>query len=149
MLFEVQAKNGEKHMEITAYVLITRDSSNNLKLASCRKSIEDIPVGFEPRYAEYMFEFAESRIHCQQSDEIMLAKGIVDTNDIEKHPDFIGAFKNRLRHHCDFENWEIIQSKQAMCVNGSVYRDKLLNHLRARHIIGFKRREDDHFSVAS
>lgn len=136
-------------MEITAYVLITRDSSNKLKLANCRKSIYDIPVGFESRYAEFMFEFAESRIHCQQSDEIILAKGTVNTDDIEKQPNFIDAFQDRLRHHCSFDNWEIIQSKKAMCLNGSVYRDKLLNHLRARHTSGFKRREPSHLSAAS
>lgn len=135
-------------MEITTYVLITRDPSKQLKLASCRKSIHDIPVGFEPRYAEYMFEFAESRIHCQESDEIILAKGKINTDDIEKQPNFIDAFQNRLRHECNFEDWEVIRSKTAMCVNGSIYKDKLLNHLRARHITGVKHRKNDHLSKA-
>ncbi len=134
-------------MNVTTYVLVTKNSADELTLATCRKSMYDIPVGFEPRYADTLFEFAESRVHCNASDEILLMKGVVNTDDIEKHTNFIDAFKHRLKNECQFEEWEIVRSKQAMSLDGSVYRVKLLRHLRSRHVLGFKRRTSDSMSA--
>lgn len=125
-------------MDITAYVLLVRDSSQQLFLADCRNGHSDIPVGFEPRYADFLFEFAESRIKCNPSDEVYLASGVVNTDDIENAANFISAFKTKLRSQYDFSEWEIIRTKKALSLCDSGYKQKLIQHLRARRIIGNK-----------
>lgn len=134
-------------MDITAYVLITRGEDGKLLLGDGRQGICDLPVGFEPKYAEFLFEFAESRIRCHQSDEILLARGSINTDDIEQRDNFIDAFKHRLKNECDFSNWEIVRSKKAMNINDSEYQQRLLKHLRERHRSFPEGRETDHISA--
>lgn len=133
-------------MDITAYVLIIRDESGSLHLGEGRQGVCDLPVGFEPRYADFLFEFAESRIHCALSDEVLLVKGCVNTDDIEKSDNFIEDFKNRLKYDCDFSHWEVVRAKQAMSLNDHRYQQRLLNHLKQRHSSHTKNSESDPLS---
>lgn len=137
----------DDYMDITAFVLIIRLPDGSLKLGEGRQGICDLPVGFEPNYADFLFEFAESRIRCHPDDEILLAKGSINTDDIEQSDRFIEAFKRRLQSECDFSNWQIMRSKKALGINDNMYQQKLLHHLRERHARKTERRDNAQYSA--
>lgn len=131
-------------MEITTYVLAVKNDEGVMQLAEERKNSSDLPVGFEPKYADFLFEFAESRIKCKKGQDIFLLKGTLDTATINQQEDFVSAFKSLIRGHNDFSGWEVIDSKPAMSVTDDSYRDRLMHHLRARHSSLFSQKRKNH-----
>ncbi len=120
-------------MDIATYVLVVRNADGDFELAREPRNSNDLPVGFEARYADFLFEFAESRIQCRRGQEIFLLKGSVDISGISQQPDFTSAFKALLRAPRDYSSWELVSSKRALSVTDEHYRERLMKHLRTRH----------------
>ncbi len=120
-------------MDIATYVLVVRNADGDFELARESHNTNDLPAGFEARYADFLFEFAESRIQCHRGQDIFLLKGSIDISSIAQQPDFTSAFKALLRAPRDYSSWELINSKRALSVTDEHYRERLMKHLRNRH----------------
>ena len=119
-------------MRIPTYVLALKDHNGNLRLAEGKRSDFDLPVSFDEQYAEFLFQFGESRIRCKENDEILLLKGDLDISDIEQDHQFVESFKRRIREIEDFTGWQPLKSKTAMSEHSPSYRQRVSRHLMAK-----------------
>lgn len=120
-------------MDIPAYVLVTKDGDGRLHLGLDRNGGGDLPIGFESSYAYFLFQFGESRIKCQQDDEILLLKGVIETADLQEQDNYVDVFKQRVRETRDYSTWQVVQSKRAMCESDGLYRQQLMSHLEEKY----------------
>ncbi|OMH25849.1 hypothetical protein [Motiliproteus sp. MSK22-1] len=134
-------------MHIPTYVLAVKKPLGELKLAKGRRSPFDLPVCFDEKYANFLFEFCESRVCCDENDEIQLLKGNFDISDIDQDHLFVDSFKNKLKEVQDFSRWQLVKCKKATSEYSDDYRKRLSLHLKERQSL-FQRRVEKEASVA-
>ena len=134
-------------MRIPTYVLAVKKPLGKLSLAKGKRTPFDLPVCFDEKYANFLFEFCESRVCCEENDEIQLLKGDFDISDINQDHLFVDSFKNRLKEIDDFSQWQLLKCKKAASENSDDYRRRLSLHLQERHTL-FQNRIEKEVSVA-
>ena len=82
--------------EIDVYVLgVVPREADELELAQPRISC-DLPVSFTTELGDFLFDFAEKHVHCDEGDEILLLGAQLDVADIMHQEDFVTHFKRRV-----------------------------------------------------
>ena len=115
-------------MYIPTYVLAIKGSQGRLRIAEGRRKDVDLPISFDEKYANFLFEFSESRIICKEHDEIMLLKGSFDISDIKQNHRFVETFKRRVREVEDLTGWNELKSKAATTERSLVCRQRISEH---------------------
>ncbi|OMH39094.1 hypothetical protein [Motiliproteus sp. MSK22-1] len=115
-------------MHIPTYVLAIKGSQGRLRIAEGRRKDVDLPISFDEKYANFLFEFSESRIFCKENDEIMLLKGSFDISDIKRNHRFVETFKRRVREVEDLTGWNVLKTKAATTEKSLVCRQHISEH---------------------
>ncbi len=108
------------------YILIKRDHSGKFCLDTFRKTYE-LPICFSREQADYLLNFAESRLPCQEGDEFVLVKGQIDINAVSNSMELVKVVSEQY----DVSSWEVIASKKAEDRSSSSYRARLVADLNS------------------
>mgnify|MGYP000647945808 CR=1 FL=1 len=134
-------------MFIPTYILAIKDTTGTLRIAESRRNDLDLPISFDEKYAEFLFEFCELRIRCKENDQILLLKGDFDISDIEQDAQFVEIFKQRVREISNFSGWSELKTKTAMSEQSTTYRQRVSRHLLDKQTT-FQNQQENAIQVA-
>ena len=116
-------------MSVQVYALALLDDKTGSQSLAKERHQSGMPVSFQLGYAEYMFQFSETHIICNEGDLIVLLQGSIDISDIAKGNDYVATFKHRLQTKQNLTDWQEIDRKRVANVNSHDYRERLLQDL--------------------
>lgn len=123
-------------MKIETYVLaVENGSEGEMILAPRARRVSDLPVCFSSDYADHLFDFSESRVSCNEGDQLYLLKGDVDISGISQQSDFPDAFKALIQEEDSLDSWAIIRQKSAMSTQSIEYKRKVHDDLVHTHTV--------------